>query len=92
MPVTRRLIVSTDRQGNALFTRQGTKFGRCSCCGSAASLVQSTRTGRWYMCAASVNPHGAHAFPYKPHECDPEGIAVMEKGTASRESDGMVEA
>ena len=90
MPATRRLIPTT-HNGNQVYAAplgrgpEG-KLGTCSACGRPAALVKSARTGRWYLCDVTLTPIRAAA--HHPHQCDPEGVAVMDKAREAREATG----
>ena len=80
MPATRRLI-PIKRDGRPVHvSAMGTshaegKLGRCSACGRHVALVQSAKTGRWYM--ATVQEGGTHAprvLPWVLHECKAEEV------------------
>lgn len=60
------------------------KLGTCSACGRRVALVQSARTSRWYLCDVTCNP--ARAAAHHPHQCDPEGIEVMNRYNAAKET------
>ena len=80
MPATRRLI-PIKRDGRPVHvSSMGTsrvegKLGRCSACGRHVALVQSAKTGRWYM--AGVQESGTHnprVLPWVLHECKGEEV------------------
>ena len=92
MTRTRRLIPAKRDGRPVIISAVGTsrvdgKLGRCSCCDAAVALVQSPKTGRWYMAAVQHNAFGTpRVMPWLIHECKDDEVARHAEESAAIEA------